>query len=403
MGNDDSLLMCFFCEKNIDEEEGENGPAYGECDDCENLFHLKCMKATKNDLKARKSSNCLRIYCPFCVEARDNRVGEKVKELLKWVQKLDLFNQEHKLQIQANNDSIKAMSTKIDNFEKNIDSSVKVVQNMNNNNNINQSSCSQSYASVTKKAIVKPAVVIRPKKKQDSKKTLEAVTTSVDKGAVNVCGTRTVRDGGVVLRCIDAKETMKVKQIVSDKLGDDYEVILPKVKNPRLRVCNIAADISNEDIIKELKTHNQEINNIDMKLITVINRKATSRKNETKDIVVEVNGAAYSKLLDMNVLKLPWNECRILEHVYVKRCYKCLGFSHIAKDCTGDQKCSKCGGNHKFSDCKSKNLCCANCRSFNAKNKTKIDTKHHAWSKECEAYKRRINTIINNIEYNASD
>lgn len=140
-----------------------------------------------------------------------------------------------------------------------------------------------------------------------------------------------------------------------------------------------------------------------MKLITVINRKATSRKTESNDAVVEVNGAAYTQLLDMSVLVLPWRECRILEHVYIKRCYKCLGFSHISKDCSADQKCSKCGGNHKFSDCKSKKLCCANCHSFNAKNKSKVDTNHHAWSKDCAVYKRRIISLVNNIEYNASE
>lgn len=218
-----------------------------------------------------------------------------------------------------------------------------------------------------------------------------------------MCGTRSVRDGGVVLSCSDTAETMKVKNLICEKMGDAYEVILPKIKNPRLRVTNIDIDIPKESIIDELKKHNDEIKGIEMKLITVIKRKSTGRKTESNELVVEVNGAAHRKLLEMGILNLPWRECRVLEHVYLKRCYKCLGFSHIAKDCTGDQKCSKCDGNHKFSDCKSKSLCCANCRSQNVKNKTKLDTKHHAWSKECTVYKRRINSFVNNIEYNASE
>lgn len=178
---------------------------------------------------------------------------------------------------------------------------------------------------------------------------------------------------------------------------------MPKVKNPRLRVTNIPAETTNESIINELKENNEAIKDIQMKLVTVINRKATGRKNSSNDIVIETNGAAYAKLLEMKQLSLPWRECQILEHVYVKRCYKCLGSSHIAKDCKGGQKCSKCAGTHKFSECKSSKLCCANCRSANETHKTKNATNHHAWSKECTIYKRRINSLVNNIEYNASE
>lgn len=399
---DRSALMCFLCEKSIDDDTENNEPTFAECDECENNFHPKCFKASVKDLKARKGSKCLRLFCPLCVQLKDNSASQKFNELLKWVQKLDLFNQVRIPQIEANNEFIKSMASKIDNVEKLITSNGPRAS-VSNNNNIGRQNAQPSYASIAKKTSVKPAVVIKPKAKQDSKKTLEAVTTNIDKKSVNVCGTRSVRDGGVVLRCVDAKETMKVKQLVSEKLGDGYEVILPKIKNPRLRVTNIAPDIKKESIIDELKKHNDGIKDIEMKFVTVINRKATSRKTESNEIVVEVNGAAHQKLLEMGILHLPWRECRVLEHVYLKRCYKCLGFSHIAKDCTGDQKCSKCGGNHKFSDCKSKSLCCANCRSQNVKHKTKLDTKHHAWSKECTVYKQRTTSFVNNIEYNASE
>lgn len=139
-----------------------------------------------------------------------------------------------------------------------------------------------------------------------------------------------------------------------------------------------------------------------MSLVTVINRKATSKQQLSCDVIIEVNSATYKMLLDMHTLRLPWRECNVYEHIYVKRCYKCLGFSHIAKDCRHDQKCSKCGGSHKYSECKSRNICCANCRSANEKLRVKIDTKHHAWSTDCPVYKRRIESLVNKIEYNAT-
>ncbi|RYX86063.1 hypothetical protein EON73_02690 [bacterium] len=245
--------------------------------------------------------------------------------------------------------------------------------------------------------------MIKPKNRQECAKTLETITSNVDTAAINVCGTRNVKDGGIVLRCVNATDTMKVQQIVTEKMGEDYEVILPKIKKPRLRITNIPSELQKESIINELKKSNDTIKDMEMNLITVINRKATSRQTASNDIVVEINGAAYTKLMNLKVLKLPWRECRIFEHVYMKRCYKCLGFSHIAKDCKNEQKCSKCAGPHKFSECKSKKLSCANCRHANESLKNKMSTNHHAWSKDCTVYKRRIESLVNKIEYNPTE
>lgn len=401
---------CYACKVLIDEDKDD----FVACDECENEFHMKCIRVTKAEAKARLNSKCLRLYCPDCIEKRENGTEEKLKTIVKLLCKLDLFNQEQKPQIAINNESIKLMSSKLNEVSVKLESVGNANASNSNNNsgsssssshnyNTSDTSSQQSYANVAKKGKVKPAVVIRPKNKQDSKKTFEDITKNVEKDAVNVCGTRNVKDGGIVLRCDNTTETMKVKQIVNDKLGDDYEVILPKVKNPRLRITNIPTDLQKESVVDELKKNNEKIRDMDINLVTIINKKATSRQTASNDIVIEVNGAAYSKFMEMKVLKLPWRECRVFEHVYMKRCYKCLGFSHIAKDCKNEQKCSKCAGPHKFSDCKAKKVSCANCRIANESLKSKIATNHHAWSKECIVYKRRVASLINRIEFNPAE
>lgn len=191
---------------------------------------------------------------------------------------------------------------------------------------------------------------------------------------------------------------MKVKQMVHDKLGNNYDVILPEIKHPRLRITNINVELSNDDLIEELKKHNPNIENLDMKLITTIPRKF--RSHIYKVAVVELKSDEYEKLIQIETLMLPWRECKVIEHVYIKRCFKCCGFSHISKDCKAKhQVCSKCGGAHKFTDCKSQKLCCLNCKEANDKFKTNLDTKHHAWSKECIVLQRRIKTLKSKIEY----
>ena len=68
----------------------------------------------------------------------------------------------------------------------------------------------------------------------------------------------------------------------------------------------------------------------------------------------------------------------------VTQCYKCQGFNHIAKDCKKAQKCVRCAGAHKSTECPDKNkdslkLKCSNCNG-----------EHVASSKECPKFKDQI-------------
>lgn len=369
------------------------------CDGCENSCHLKCIGVTKKERDARTGSTHLRIYCNDCCTDTVNVTADNVKQLLKFVVKIDAELQKQR-EHQATSDlTISTMSKKLIELDGKF-GSVEKCLTAKNMNTLPQPATRPNI--VTRKN-VKPAVIIKPKTQQNCEKTLEAITNSVSIAGVNVCGTRNAREGGIVLRCANATETMKVKNMVNEKLSNEYEVELPKIKNPRVRVTNIPTEIAKESIINALIENNDELKDHNISLITVLNRKATSHRQSSNDIVIEVNSVTYNLLLNMQTLKLPWRECKIYDHIYVKRCYKCLGFSHLAKDCEKNQMCSKCGGNHKYSECKSNKLCCANCRSANEKFKTKIDIKHHAWSKECPVYKRRIESLVSKIEYNESE
>ena len=68
----------------------------------------------------------------------------------------------------------------------------------------------------------------------------------------------------------------------------------------------------------------------------------------------------------------------------VTQCYKCQGFNHVAKDCKSEQKCVRCAGAHKSTECPDKNkkslkLKCSNCNGD-----------HVASSKSCPKFKDQI-------------
>lgn len=388
-------ISCYICKKEIEKEE-EASADYTECDSCVRFFHYKCAGTKTKERDARNGSKCLRLFCRICMEESEGTI-ERMKEMTKLLYKLDLHNQQQIVAKQAENETIATISSQLKALE------AKVTKlETGSAKQTSSSTHTHTYANAVKRGNVQPAVVIKPKKKQqNSKKTFSEISENVNNANVDVCGSRNVRGGGIVLRCNNAADTMKVKQLVNDKFGDSYEVLLPKIKSPRLRISNIDPELENDDILGELKNHNLPLNNMDMKLVAVIPRKY--RDNEYNDIVVEVSSAAYKQLMEMGKLRLPWRECRIFEHLHLIRCYKCCGFFHKSTDCKNSQKCGTCSGPHKSANCNSKSKCCANCKESNAKFKTNLSTNHHAWSKDCPILKRHQAKLASKIEFNDNE
>lgn len=361
-----------------------------ECDCCCNRMHFKCAAVSKKEYKQRSDSQCLRIYCVECLKRKEDSVDENIKKLLKFMYKLDSNQQESLNMNKINSNAIKEIEDKFKVFDKKTD----------NLNHMLENSGKNSYANVLKSSI-KPVVIVKPKEKQSCKKTLEDITVNISKGELNVCNVRNTRDGGIILCCEDTIETMKAKQVILDKVGDGYDVKLPVIKNPRLKITNIDPNIENENIIEELKNYNENISEINMKPIVFLNRK--SKTHHFKELIIEVNSNDYKKLIDIKYLKLPWYQCKILNHLFIKRCYRCCGFSHISSSCKYEQKCSRCAGSHKFSDCNSEINCCINCKVMNEKFNMKLATNHHAYSNDCSVYKRKLEMLTNKIQYNNTE
>ena len=79
---------CSVCNEAIEDDDD-----VFECDGCSDSLHLKCGGATKKDISARRVSKCLRVYCKLCVSNPAACVADNVKTIMKFVHKIDLFNQ----------------------------------------------------------------------------------------------------------------------------------------------------------------------------------------------------------------------------------------------------------------------------------------------------------------------
>lgn len=381
---------CYKCEKEI-----ENVDEAFECDGCCYTYHTKCEKVSKKEHNARILSNCLRLFCDKCIESPAEISAENIKMIKKFVFKIDLFNQNMLAKKTQDDDKINSITTQL----KEMSDNITILKEKYDNINSDEKN-SHTYAKVLKQSNVKPVIVIKPKDKKKSKETLEEITKKIDSKEVDVYNTRNTKNGGIVLACKNTSETMKMKQLMQKNFGDSYEVILPKIKRPRIRISNIDDSIHVDSIITELKSSNPEIDG-DMQLITTIKKKKYS--NSWIDIIVEVSGNTYKQLMAMGALKLRWRECRVVDHAYIQRCYKCCGFSHQAKDCTKNQACSKCAQPHRFDKCDKDTLACINCKISNERMNTNFDINHHAYSRECPILQHRFEILQAKIEYSDNE
>lgn len=59
--------------------------------------------------------------------------------------------------------------------------------------------------------------------------------------------------GGLVINCKNIEESKKLQKEASTKLGEDYTVIIPELKNPKMKILDMCENLSEDEIIKYIK------------------------------------------------------------------------------------------------------------------------------------------------------
>lgn len=190
---------------------------------------------------------------------------------------------------------------------------------------------------------------------------------------------------------------MKIKQLVQKKIGNDYEVNLPELKKPRLKIPNVCDKIEKDTFVQDLIEQNEVLNGTEINLVKIVEKKVNRRT--IYDVIIETYHMGYDLLMQMKSVYVGYSKCYVVDHVHILRCFKCSGFSHLAKDCKNKQACSRCAGDHKSTQCRSKRECCINCSTANKKFNLKLDVNHHAYSTKCITLLRKINRFKTKIQY----
>lgn len=119
--------------------------------------------------------------------------------------------------------------------------------------------------------------------------------------------------------------------------------------------------------------------------------------------ILELNCKSFNEVMKEGRINIGWSRCHAREHLRVKVCYKCSGFSHKAGECTRKKACQRCAGEHDIKECESKEVKCVNCVHANAKLIVGIDTNHTTFSRKCTVLTRKLNVEPKKVLYDRSD
>lgn len=346
---------CQDCENDVKKDEKIEcfGP-------CKNIFHLKCAAISPRDYKTLKGIEGCKWFCNNC---------------------------RHYL------DFLCQISKEFHDFKELMLAELRVVKT---NNAINSKGNSEEVVPGISKtyahALKGEAIVIKPKAKQKSSKTMEVITQKLNpcEMEVGVTQIKDVKDGGILIKCKTKNEIEKLKNEAEKNLGNQYKVSVPEKKNPCIKIVDFEEDMSNEKLVESIRKQNDFLRNEEeVHLKVLVNKKMVTRYMA----ILECDPTTHGKILQEGSLSIGWiPSCRVFDYVQMYRCYNCGGFGHGAKECKCDTICSKCcATDHVREECTSEAFKCRNCEEANNKMKLNLDLGHSMYDvNKCTVYQRQF-------------
>lgn len=394
-------MDCRKCKTEIDQTLND----YFECDSCWSMYHLSCVGVKKGDVAARKSSKFLKLYCDKCYADPGRVMADNIQTLLKYVMKIDMMSQK---QVECNKD-VEIMLKKLcdakpgDN-NNNIEEVVKeqtesikghidecgkklhaeMLKRLHTHKNVSENGSNnnekKSYASVVSGT---KSLIVQPKNKENnSEKTKQMLMALVDPTSSGINAIKTLTNGSVLIKCNTNEAVDMIEQQLNETEGENYTV---KESNggakAKVKIVGMTKKYSNEELTSLIKKQHLNGEGTFVRVNKVYADKNTQKENF--NAIVEFDAKTAENVLNAKQISVAWDMCRAYSYVRVIRCYKCLGFNHMAKECKNKIACWKCGGEHKVEDCKSEEMSCINCVDYAKKNNENIDTKHHAFAHNC--------------------
>lgn len=377
------------------------GDEFVTCDDCEKFYCVKCSELTTTEVRAVMLKRRIVIYnCKECIrEAKEQKNEDlrtvftsKIEECMKLIRdqqqelmeiRREISSEDKKEVLASQRKLIEELSGK----NKHHEDEIKILKNKHK----------KSYSQVLG-GQVETVVLVKPVQKgQQCAETKKTIENKLKPGELRIGVSRLkyVKDGGIAISCVNEESIDEVCRGIREGLGTGYEVKEAERRNPRIKIFNVnSKEVDDEEhFIEKVIKQNRITGDKNSITIKILNTYVT--KKERTNIVLELDTETYKRLNEKDKINIGWYSYGFIDHVNVIRCYKCLKFGHMAKECKSKSTvCSRCSEDHKFSECSSEVEKCTNCRhAVERLGLTDLDCEHSAFSRDCESYKRVFNQL----------
>lgn len=204
-------------------------------------------------------------------------------------------------------------------------------------------------------------------------------------------------------KCLDIP-TQKQVVLSPLKLSNVDNKMSTSINSSKL-IRVIFTNLSDNISLPNIMTAIYENTNVPEHQIVFI-RKNKLRSENKYNWILDLSPTVAKQLIKKENIMIDTEFCQILLFVFVKRCFTCQGFYHIAAHCTNERACAVCGQFHfdKYVRCQNSPKC-INCTKMNINFNSNYNTTHQAFSSSCPTMrdvieKKRsalITTLLNSI------
>lgn len=244
----------------------------------------------------------------------------------------------------------------------------------------------QSFGSARRSVVVESS---------DTQKSSEDILLDIKKGidvaelGIAVQGLRKGRNSKVIIS-VETDEDRQAMKTAIHGLSREYTVTEPAPKLPQLRFVGVTNDMTNDKIVEAVRRQNRGSLGDNVEEPIKVLRRTKHRSDCLSNVIVEVGPGVWQRLRNQRI-KVGYQVVHSIDQSPVRQCFRCLGFGHEVRNCTGSQSCGYCAGEHDTRSCqRSVKPVCINCRPG-------TERAHPAYSDQCpewQKYDRLARSII---------
>jgi hypothetical protein len=226
------------------------------------------------------------------------------------------------------------------------------------------------------------------------KKIKEGIKPSSLNVSIDLCRENPNKE--VVLKMSSSADADKMSLQIKSMFSD-FAIRKPSQLAPRFEVLGLSLDTKEEEIVNTVLTNNKEIlGDSGLKLVRV------QKNPRNMTAIFEASGAAFKRVIENGKIMTEWQRLKVRESLNVDRCFKCLEFGHLKKDCKATLTCHRCASQeHVAKDCEVEVKKCVVCVKHNSQFKTQLSTEHSCLDAQCPLLARRLAIKKAKVNYDA--